>query len=91
MVLVGRISDEEHREMEEKCEHLISVALEEGAEANYFVVRRQMNMGREVGLRLIYFMVLAHLEYYIAKARREQRRRASRRPFIIWFKNLFGL
>ena len=87
----GQISDEELRELEKKCEDLIALAVDLGARASFHAIRRQLSNGRKFRLREPFLLVQAHLEDHIAGARRDQLRRASRRPLTVKFKNLIGL
>ena len=85
------LSDDELKLLEEKTEDLITLAVNEGARVDFEKVRVQKELGKKFRLRKSYSLVQAHLEEGIAAANREQKKRASRRPFIIRFKNLIGL
>ena len=85
------LNDDELKLLEEKTEDLITLAVNEGARGDFEKVRVQKELGKKFRLRKSYSLVQAHLEEGIAAANREQKKRASRRPFIIRFKNLIGL
>ena len=85
------LSDDELKLLEEKTEDLITLAVNEGANVDFEGVRNHMEVGKRFRLRKSYSVVQAHLEEGIAAANREQKKRASRRPVIVRFKNLIGL
>ena len=83
--------DEYLTQLEQKTEDLITQARNLGAKANYRFVRSRMFMGRNYRSPAAYSLAMAHLEGWIAAAIREKEKRASRRPFVVKFKNLIGL
>ena len=85
------LSDDDLTLLEKKTEDLITIAVNEGANVDFEMVRIHKELGKRFRLRKSYSLVQAHLEEGIAAANREQKKRASRRPVIIRFKNLIGL
>lgn len=82
---------EELSSLEEKAEHLIALAMEKGADANFHRVRRLMGVGRKYRNSESINTAIAHLERAVSKANRECARRSSRKPLSVRFKNLFGI
>lgn len=79
------------KQLEPKAEELIIQARNAGADANYQYARSRMLAGKVTGNPTSYLLAMSHLDESIASAIREGERRATRRPWIVRFKNLIGL
>ena len=76
---------------EKKCEDLIAVAMNEGADDAIRNARLPMFEGRIYEDPMFFQMAQSALQEGIAAVRREKDRRASRRSLVIKLKSLFGL
>ena len=77
--------------LEKKIEDLIARAVDEGADANFALIRLEMAVARSNGFPGPDPTIQGHLEECIAAAKREQAKRASRKSLTFRFKNLIGL
>ena len=91
MVSSDETTDDEMRAWRRRVEELIARAVEEGAEVNFALLRFEMDMDKRYGFSRPDPTVIGYLEERIATAIREREKRASRRSFIVRFKNLIGL
>ena len=90
MAMENKVNDE-IAVWEEKCEDLIALAMNAGADVAIRDATRAMIEDRIYEDPALFLVAQSILQEGIAAAKREQVKRAFRRPLVLKLKSLFGL
>lgn len=74
--------------LREQAESLIQRAVDEGANVDFQRVREMMDIATEFSSPELLTRAIGYLEYEIAAANRDRRKRSTRKSFVVKIKNL---